>query len=377
MPLDYDPMLAKLAVWAPTREAAADRMRRALSEYVVEGIRTNIAFFDEILADPAFRKGELSTAFLDEFFKRRAERKEADMEQEAVAALIAALQVPKVGAGEEWEAERVGDGGPSGDDAMKMEIAIDGRAAKLDVEGATFRYRTRRREAIERAYSVVPLSAGNVFRFDRRAELRGRRRRRRWCASTDGRSRWRFSIRAKLRSRKSKGVGEGRMEIAAMMPGKVVRVLVRRATRSRPAQGLVVVEAMKMQNEMKSPKAGRVVGSEDQGERDRRGGRGAAGDRIIYGRPELPALPTEPDIKSSSGTAWRAREKCVCAFASRRRGAAGEREHPARITKTRRSIIFAFPQDNPIARTGLGMALRQVKGFAREFPAVDSAGICC
>jgi acetyl-CoA carboxylase biotin carboxylase subunit len=95
VPLDYDPMLAKLAVWSQTREGAADRMRRALSEYVVEGIRTNIAFFDEILADPAFRRGEMSTAFLDKFFKRRAERKEADLEQEAVAAVVAALQAPK------------------------------------------------------------------------------------------------------------------------------------------------------------------------------------------------------------------------------------------------------------------------------------------
>jgi len=95
VPLDYDSMLAKLAAWAPSREAAADRLRRALAEYAVEGIRTNIAFFGEILADPKFRRGELSTAFLDEFLQRRAERKEADIEQEAVAALIAALQVPK------------------------------------------------------------------------------------------------------------------------------------------------------------------------------------------------------------------------------------------------------------------------------------------
>jgi acetyl-CoA carboxylase biotin carboxylase subunit len=95
VPLDYDPMLAKLAAWGPSRDMAADRLRRALSEYVVEGIRTNIAFFDEVLADPVFRKGALSTAFLDEFFKRRAERKEADVEQEAVAALVAALEVPK------------------------------------------------------------------------------------------------------------------------------------------------------------------------------------------------------------------------------------------------------------------------------------------
>ena len=49
------------------------------------------------------------------------------------------------------------------------------------------------------------------------------------------------------------------MEIAAMMPGKVVRVLVAEGDEVEAGAGLVVVEAMKMQNEMKSPKSGRVV----------------------------------------------------------------------------------------------------------------------
>jgi acetyl-CoA carboxylase, biotin carboxylase subunit len=89
VPLDYDPMLAKLAVWAPARETAIERMRRALSEYVVEGIRTNIQWFDEILRDPEFIGGRLSTAFLDHF--KRREHPPADIEADAVAALVASL----------------------------------------------------------------------------------------------------------------------------------------------------------------------------------------------------------------------------------------------------------------------------------------------
>jgi acetyl-CoA carboxylase biotin carboxylase subunit len=95
VPIDYDPLLAKLAVWAPTREAAIERMRRALHETAIEGIRTNVGFFAEILADEYFRAGNLSTAFLDEFFKRRHVRSEPDLEMEAVAVMIAALQVPQ------------------------------------------------------------------------------------------------------------------------------------------------------------------------------------------------------------------------------------------------------------------------------------------
>ncbi len=55
------------------------------------------------------------------------------------------------------------------------------------------------------------------------------------------------------------GEGAGQMSVKAPMPGKVVRVLVRAGDEVRAGDGLVVVEAMKMQNELKAPKAGRVV----------------------------------------------------------------------------------------------------------------------
>jgi acetyl-CoA carboxylase biotin carboxylase subunit len=94
VPLDYDPLLAKLAAWAPSREAATARLRRALEEYVIGGIRTNRAFFVEIMKDAVFQSGSLSTAFLDGFFERRG-AKPAELEEEAVAALVAALQQTK------------------------------------------------------------------------------------------------------------------------------------------------------------------------------------------------------------------------------------------------------------------------------------------
>jgi acetyl-CoA carboxylase biotin carboxylase subunit len=93
VPLDYDPMLAKIAAWAPTRVGAAQRMRRALREYTVEGIRTNISWFDGILADEAFLAGDLSTAFLEKF--HAAGSPAPDLDWEAVAAVIAALRIPK------------------------------------------------------------------------------------------------------------------------------------------------------------------------------------------------------------------------------------------------------------------------------------------
>jgi acetyl-CoA carboxylase biotin carboxylase subunit len=91
VPLEYDPLLAKLAAWGPDRETAIRRLDRALSEYVLTGVRTNIAFFREVLGDVEFRGGRLSTSFLDRFFKRR-KKMEDDPEAEAAAALVLMLE---------------------------------------------------------------------------------------------------------------------------------------------------------------------------------------------------------------------------------------------------------------------------------------------
>jgi len=92
VPIDYDPLLSKLAVWASTREDAIARMRRALGEYDVGGIKTNIGFFRRIVDDPAFRRGELHTHFVDDFLARDSLREKTGGEIPLeVAALVAAI----------------------------------------------------------------------------------------------------------------------------------------------------------------------------------------------------------------------------------------------------------------------------------------------
>ena len=63
--IHYDPMLAKLIVWAADRPRALDRLGRALSELRVEGIRTTKPLFQALLADPDFRSGNMDIAMLD------------------------------------------------------------------------------------------------------------------------------------------------------------------------------------------------------------------------------------------------------------------------------------------------------------------------
>ena len=91
VPYDYDPLLAKLVAWAPDRNTAISRLKRALTEYKVGGIRTNLSFFTEVLNDEAMQRGELSTAFLEGFFARRKPAPDPCLEAEAVAAIVAAL----------------------------------------------------------------------------------------------------------------------------------------------------------------------------------------------------------------------------------------------------------------------------------------------
>lgn len=87
VPVDYDPLLAKLAVWAETREAAADRMRRAVSEYHISGITTNLGLFSRMMRDSFFRAGKLDTGFLERLPPGNIERELG--EGELVAAIIA------------------------------------------------------------------------------------------------------------------------------------------------------------------------------------------------------------------------------------------------------------------------------------------------
>ena len=91
VPVEYDPLLAKLAVWAGSREEAVARMIRALEEYTVAGIKTNIGFFRRIFEDSRFREGELHTGFIDEFFARTPLPAGADPQLETAAALAAGV----------------------------------------------------------------------------------------------------------------------------------------------------------------------------------------------------------------------------------------------------------------------------------------------
>ena len=90
VPIDYDPLLAKLIGYGSDRDQAISRLSRALGEYFVGGIKTNIPLFRRILRDTDFRSGKLDTGFLDRMLKR-SEDNSVDPKAAQVAAIAAGI----------------------------------------------------------------------------------------------------------------------------------------------------------------------------------------------------------------------------------------------------------------------------------------------
>ena len=91
VPLDYDPMLSKLIAYAPDRPTAIARMRRALDEYFVGGIKTNLPLFRRILEHPDFVNARIDTGFLDRLLAATSVPANAKNEMAEIAAVSAAL----------------------------------------------------------------------------------------------------------------------------------------------------------------------------------------------------------------------------------------------------------------------------------------------
>jgi acetyl-CoA carboxylase biotin carboxylase subunit len=92
----YDPLISKLSVWAPTRERAVARMRRALSEYVVTGIRTNLAFHEKLFAHPEFAAGRYDTGFIERYKDDLLQYPQVKADRRAAVAVAVAVAAARL-----------------------------------------------------------------------------------------------------------------------------------------------------------------------------------------------------------------------------------------------------------------------------------------
>ena len=100
IPIYYDPLLGKLIVWAETRREAISRAHRALREYLVDGVRTNIDFLLWALREPGMEDGSYDTHYIERHFDPASlPRRDEEIELASIAASITAYNHMKNGAG--------------------------------------------------------------------------------------------------------------------------------------------------------------------------------------------------------------------------------------------------------------------------------------
>ena len=142
---------------------------------------------------------------------------------------------------------------------MRRQARVDGRSARIEIEGTRLRYQSDDGAQVESEFSLERtgpgkfsvLLGGRSYQVTRGSGQEVLVNGHTFVAEV-------FDPRD-FRPEQEAAPNHGRQEVAALMPGKVIRVLVAPGDAVQEGQGLVVVEAMKMQNEMKSPKAGRVA----------------------------------------------------------------------------------------------------------------------
>ena len=122
VPMDYDPLLSKLIAWGNSREETIARLRRALEEYSITGIKTNTALFRRILAEPDFLKAEIHTKWLDELLQRPHPAARDDANGADAAAIAAAI----------WQATHNGTNSVNSNAVPESEWKREGRRRQLE-----------------------------------------------------------------------------------------------------------------------------------------------------------------------------------------------------------------------------------------------------
>ncbi len=264
----YDPMIAKLIVWDEHRDAALARMRRALADYRVVGVTTNIDFLSRLVACPAFAGADLDTGLI--------ERSRGFLFPEATATPKEVLQVAAVGellyeahqareqaktSGDPWSPWHARDGWRlnlqanrqigfrDGETLVEVQVAYDRDNWRLTVQGETVLARGRKldgdpggaRLAVElddRRLIASVIAAGNK----RHIFLNGQT----WIVERDD----------PLHLVEAGGAHGG--GLTAPMPGKVVALLAQPGAKVEKGAPLLILEAMKMEHTITAPKNGTV-----------------------------------------------------------------------------------------------------------------------
>jgi 3-methylcrotonyl-CoA carboxylase alpha subunit len=243
----YDPMLAKLIVSGSDRSAAIARLERALLDFRVDGVRTNLPLLLWIARDDAFRAGETTTSFLDQrfdasFFSAVAVPREAVLL--CAAALLVDGRAP-------WRIGEIGVPLRLQHGESVVEIVADALGAlgawRLSGAYSVELHAQRRGERVQAGFDGTAISGAVTYAGDAfDVHLDGRT----WCFS--------FASPPSVKSAEHSHGGVAGALVAAPMPGKIVKVAVREGDEVEEHALLIVLEAMKMEHRIEATAAASV-----------------------------------------------------------------------------------------------------------------------
>jgi propionyl-CoA carboxylase alpha chain len=258
----YDPMIAKLITWAPSRDAAIEAQVAALDSFVIDGISDNVDFLSALMQHPRFRKGDLATDFIADEYPEGFEGAPADpqlIEDLAVlAGMVGAITNARaaeidgqLGAIIAQPSERiVGIGG--GEHRVRIKpydggtLAVVNGGDLIDIIG--------RWEPGQRLLSATVDGRQRIVQV--------RRTGRNWELQTRGRTH-KVQVLPPHVAELSRHMIEkvppdlSRL-LLAPMPGLLTRLDVRRGDKVEAGQAVAVMEAMKMENILRAAKAATV-----------------------------------------------------------------------------------------------------------------------
>jgi propionyl-CoA carboxylase alpha chain len=258
----YDPMIAKLITWAPTREQAIDAQVDALDQFVVDGISDNVDFLSALTQHPRFRKGNITTGFIAEEYPDGFDGAPADKQLIADLAVIAGMVSVIT---DERAAEIDGQLGPPRHFPCERVVCFGGEEHRVRIKpykGGTLAVLDGG-DLIDIIGRWVPGQRLLSVTVDGRHRIvQVRRAGRNWELQTRGRTHKVQVLSphvAKLAKHMIEKVPPDLSRVLlAPMPGLLTKLDVRVGDKVEPGQPVAVMEAMKMENILRAPKAATV-----------------------------------------------------------------------------------------------------------------------
>ena len=261
----YDPMIAKLITWAPTRDEAADLQIEALDHFRIKGLGHNVDFLSAIMQYPRFRSGELTTGFIAEEYPEGFHgAATSDDVKRLLAAVCAGNEFTLQSRARRISGQLDGDDGREGvlrvttewlvklgDERFEVTLG-DGHAVVdgIRVEGTcTWRPGMVQAEATD----------GQGLHLDLIVERQGNQ----WKITTRGAQHTALVIPQRLARHESLMLEKEPPDLSRLlicpMPGMLVKLHVAAGEKVQPGQPLATVEAMKMENILRAEKEGVIA----------------------------------------------------------------------------------------------------------------------